>query len=196
MMIAGVDEAGRGPLAGPVVAAAVVLPDDFDHPLIRDSKQISRTQRRTIEPIIKQHAVAWAVIGVGPRRIEQLNIRSASLLAMSLAVQRVNPSHVLVDGNAALPLAISQETIVGGDRLHKAISAASILAKEWRDTLMEELAKRYPGYGFEKHMGYPTRSHREALLRLGPSPVHRRTFRGVAELLKIPEPTPPLCAQK
>jgi ribonuclease HII len=181
MKIAGVDEVGRGPIAGPVVAAAVILPTDFSHPLVRDSKQLSAKQRATVEPIILEHALAWSIVSVGPRRIEAINIRQASVLAMALAAKRVSPEHVLVDGNVPIPLDISQETIIGGDRLNLSIAAASILAKEWRDRLMKTLAHYYPGYGLEKHMGYPTRAHKEAVERLGPSTIHRKTFKGVAE---------------
>jgi ribonuclease HII len=179
MRICGVDEAGRGPLAGPVVAAAAVFHDDFAHPQIRDSKAISAQQREKLFDYIIAHALGWSIIAVGARRIDKINILQATRLAMKLAVARVEADLVLVDGNQRIECRFPQKTVVGGDRLHVQISAASILAKVWRDRLMTQLAERYPGYGLEKHAGYPTPAHKAAIIRLGPSRIHRRTFAGV-----------------
>ena len=184
MLICGVDEAGRGPLAGPVVAAAVVFDHEYENPDIRDSKVMSAKQRDALFEYITSTARSWSVIAVGPRRIEQLNILQATKLAMKLAVERVEADLVLIDGNQPIACRIPQRTVVGGDRLHVQISAASIVAKVWRDRLMETLGERYPGYGFEKHAGYPTPSHKRAIVELGPCRVHRKTFAGVAGVSK------------
>jgi len=183
MLIAGVDEAGRGPLAGPVVAAAVVFEAGYINPDIKDSKQLSARKREELEKFIKEKAVAWSVVAVGPRRIERINIRSASRLAMSLALRRVKADLVLVDGDMELETHLPQRTVINGDRKHVEISAASILAKVYRDRLMHRLDLKYPGYGLGKHAGYPTEAHRVAIARLGPSRIHRRTFTGVKEYL-------------
>lgn len=179
MLICGVDEAGRGPLAGPVVAAAAVFEESFSHPEIQDSKALSAKQRARLFDYIRENASSWAIIAVGPRRIEELNILQATKLAMKLAVERVTADLVLVDGNQPIVCALPQRTVIGGDRLHVQISAASILAKVWRDRLMETLGKKYPGYGLEKHAGYPTPAHKKAIIELGPCRVHRKTFAGV-----------------
>ena len=186
MLVIGVDEAGRGPLAGPVVAAAVAFPETYKNSEIKDSKQLSRKKREILSEVIKHEAAAWAVVAVGHKRIDQMNIREAARKAMSLAVQRVeklcDAQLVLVDGNMTIhPAACTQRTIVGGDRLHVQISAASILAKVWRDGLMKKLDRKYPGYGFAKHAGYPTKEHKRQVAQLGPSKIHRLTFRGVRE---------------
>ncbi len=183
MNICGVDEAGRGPLAGPVVAAAVVLPYDFADARIRDSKTLSLKQREQLYEYIKRIAHCWAIIAVGPRRIEELNILQATRLAMKLAVERVTADLVLVDGNQEILCRFPQRTVIGGDKKHVQISAASILAKVWRDRLMAKLDKQFPGYDFAKHSGYPTAAHRAALTQLGPCRIHRRTFAGVKELV-------------
>lgn len=184
MLICGVDEAGRGPLAGPVVAAAAVFEDGFQNSAIKDSKLMSAKQRAALFEYIQKTARAWSIVAVGPRRIEELNILQATRLAMKLAVERVEADLVLVDGNQPISCRFSQRTVVGGDRLHVQISAASILAKVWRDRLMGVLGERYPGYGFEKHAGYPTPSHKKAIIELGPCRVHRKTFAGVAGISK------------
>jgi len=186
MLIAGVDEAGRGPLAGPVVAAACVFNQGYSNARIKDSKQLSKKKRELLYEEIKQAAQAWAVVAVGPRRIERYNIREASRLAMSLALRRVTADMVLVDGNVPIETELPQETIIGGDRLRVEISAASILAKVWRDRLMAVLDRKYPGYGFAIHSGYPTADHRAAVARQGPCRVHRRTFHGVREFVTAP----------
>lgn len=179
MRICGVDEAGRGPLAGPVVAAAAVFGDDFADDRIKDSKKLSEQQREKLFDYICENALAWSIVAVGPRRIEALNILQATKLAMKLAVERIEADLVLVDGNQPIVSRLPQRTVVGGDRLHVQISAASILAKVWRDRLMKKLAVRYPGYGFERHSGYPTPAHKAAILELGPCRIHRATFAGV-----------------
>ncbi|MBX7137923.1 MAG: ribonuclease HII [Oligoflexia bacterium] len=180
-IIAGVDEVGRGPLAGPVVAAAVSFYQGYQNERIKDSKKLSKRQREQLIATIKADALAWSIIAVGPRRIEQLNIREASRLAMSLAVQRIQADLVLVDGNVPIWTALPQRTVISGDSLHVEISAASILAKVWRDDLMAVLDKKYPGYAMDRHAGYPTSEHRQAISKLGPCRVHRRTFAGVRE---------------
>ncbi|WKZ57462.1 MAG: ribonuclease HII [Bdellovibrionota bacterium] len=185
MRIAGVDEVGRGPLAGPVCAAAVVLPPGYQNSSIQDSKKLTPRQREALVPEIKRIALSWAIVSVGHHRIESLNIREASRVAMSLAVKRVQADLVLVDGNVPIEVPIPQRTIVGGDASVIQISAASILAKVWRDHLMAVLDGRYPQYGFKQHAGYPTSSHRAAIRLYGPCNVHRRTFRGVVEYLGL-----------
>ena len=177
MRIAGVDEAGRGPLAGPVVAAAVILPEGYENPDIRDSKQLSAKKREALVEVIKRDALEWSIVAVGHHRIDRMNILRASLCAMRLAVARVQADMVLIDGRDRLDITLPQEAIIGGDAKVLQISAASILAKVWRDHLMTRLDRRYPGYGFSQHAGYGTAAHREAIKVLGRSPVHRKTFR-------------------
>ena len=186
--VAGVDEAGRGPLAGPVVAAAVILRPGCDISGLADSKQLSAATRVRLTQLIMARASAWAIAWADAAEIDALNILGASMLAMRRAVDRlgVAPDHVQVDGNRCPRLArvCTVEALVGGDASVPAISAASILAKTWRDACMERLEERYPGYGFARHKGYPTAAHRETLLRLGPCAAHRRSFGPVARLLE------------
>jgi ribonuclease HII len=179
MLIAGVDEVGRGPLAGPVVAAAVVFPKGYKNSLIKDSKKLSSRAREMLVEQIKKDAAEWKIVAVGHRRVDNLNIRQASKLAMSLAVRGVKADLVLVDGNMMIDTTVPQKAIISGDSLHVEISAASILAKVTRDNLMRILDLKYPGYAFSSHFGYPTAVHRKALRDLGPSRVHRLTFNGV-----------------
>lgn len=181
--VAGVDEAGRGPLAGPVVAAAVIL--DPARPIegLRDSKQLTPRQRRRLARLIRVRALAWAACRVGPGRIDAVNILEATWRAMRTALGRlrVPPGLVLVDGRLRVPrLPWPQRAIVRGDRRCASIAAASILAKVARDAFMVGADRRYPGYGFRRHKGYATADHLEALARLGPCPLHRRSFRTVA----------------
>ena len=192
---AGVDEAGRGCLAGPVVAGAVILPASFDLPGLTDSKACTAKQRDTLAPRIKACAVSWGLGIVWPRRIDAINILQATFEAMSLAIRhlRTSPALLLIDGDKTVPEHVlarlwslghagtppRQRAIIQGDATEPAISAASILAKTCRDRLMTSLDKRWPGYGFAVHKGYGTREHYEALRRLGPCPQHRLTFRGV-----------------
>jgi ribonuclease HII len=179
--IAGVDEAGRGPLAGPVVAAAVILPAGFSTKGIRDSKALSRAARERAGSRIASEAVSFSVAHSTPEEIEEVNILRATLLAMRRAVERLSPppDFLYVDGTFKVPCAVPQETLVGGDSRCLSVMAASILAKVARDAMMEEFDRVYPGYGFSSHKGYPTRDHLAALRLLGPCPIHRKTFRGV-----------------
>lgn len=177
---AGCDEAGRGCLAGPVCAAAVILPDGFTHPLLNDSKKLSEARRNELRPIIESEAVTWAVAWASPEEIDTINILNASILAMHRALDalEVRPGAIVVDGNRFKPYAdIPHQTIVKGDGKLGNIAAASILAKTHRDELMTALAAEYPGYDWEINKGYPTKAHREAIKRLGLTPMHRKTFR-------------------
>lgn len=183
--ICGVDEVGRGPLAGPVVAAACVFPEGYKNEKIKDSKKLSSKKRELIIEEIQRDALDWAIVAVGPAQIEQINIREASRLAMSLAVERLEADLVLVDGNVAIECSVEQRTVIGGDAKHVEIGAASILAKVWRDKLMELYGAIYPAYGFEGHAGYPTPPHKRAIQAVGPCPIHRRTFAGVKEFVAL-----------
>jgi len=185
MWIAGVDEAGRGPIAGPVVAACVVLPPCHTLTGIADSKQLTPAQREALYDAITRHALAWAIGLASPREIERYNILQASLLAMRRAVLALPlpPQRVLVDGKHAIPsLPLPQQAVVGGDALEESIAAASILAKVARDRIMRELDRLYPQYGFAQHKGYPTPLHLQRLRMYGACPVHRRTYAPVAQL--------------
>ena len=178
-LICGVDEAGRGPLCGPVVAAAVILP--ADHPIVglNDSKKLSERRRDALAPQIRQHAIAWCVAQASVEEIDRLNILHATMLAMRRAVEGlpVAPEEVLVDGNRVPPgLLMPARAIVGGDALEQAISAASILAKTARDEMLVALDLEFPDYGFAQHKGYPTAAHLAALARLGPTPHHRMSY--------------------
>ena len=179
MVEAGCDEAGRGPLAGPVFAAAVILPQDFYHPLLDDSKKMSLKAREELRPIIEREAVAWAVEEVSTEEIDSLNILWASVTGMQRAVRKlgVKPDFLLIDGNRFRPFdGYPYETIVHGDATYACIAAASVLAKTYRDEHMRSLAKLYPGYGWERNMGYPTPEHLEAIRRYGYTPEHRKSF--------------------
>jgi ribonuclease HII len=179
--IAGIDEVGRGPLAGPVVTAAVIL--DPNRPILglADSKKITEKRREILAAIIKQHALAWAIGRAEPEEIDQLNILQATLLAMKRAVEGlgIEPSHALVDGNQAPKLMCQVTTIIKGDQTEPAIAAASIIAKVSRDKEMILMEESFPGYGFAKHKGYPTKMHQDALMKLGVSKIHRRSFKPV-----------------
>jgi len=181
--VAGVDEAGRGPLAGPVVAAAVILPESFDLPGLTDSKQLSEKARDTLFPRIRSQARAIGVGIVAAAEIDRINILQATLRAMSLAIERLKipADALLVDGITPVPLALRQQTLKKGDSRSLSIAAASVIAKVVRDRMMVGYERRYPGYGLGGHKGYGSAAHREAIARLGPSPVHRLTFRGVRE---------------
>jgi ribonuclease HII len=182
--VAGVDEVGVGPLAGPVVAAAVVLPARVDLPGLDDSKRLGRGVRERLDASIREQAIAVAVVEVGPDEVDRLNVLRASLEAMRRAVTSllVAPEHVLVDARTIPGIDVPQTGIVGGDALDGTIAAASIVAKVHRDALMRALDIQHPGYGFARHKGYGTREHLAALERLGPSPAHRRSFAPVAQL--------------
>ena len=177
---AGCDEAGRGCLAGPVFAAAVILPADFRHPLLNDSKLLDAAQRQELRCIIEAEALDWSVASLSPAEIDRLNILWASVEAMHRALDglRRRPQSLLIDGNRFKPYGgLPHHCFVKGDRRFAAIAAASILAKTHRDAYMEALAREYPAYGWERNKGYPTAEHRQALLQHGPTPHHRRSFR-------------------
>lgn len=176
---AGCDEVGRGCLAGPVVAAAVILPKNYFHPLLNDSKKLSMTKRLLLEEIIKEVAIAWAIGEVDHVEIDQINIANASYLAMHRAIKQLQhqPQLLLVDGKYFKPYTnISHQCIIQGDALFSSIAAASILAKTYRDRYMHQLAKEFPGYSWEKNVGYPTLAHRNAIQQLGISPYHRLSY--------------------
>ncbi len=183
--VGGVDEVGMGPLAGPVVAAAVIFPPGDGIRGVDDSKKLTAKRRDELARQIRETALAWAVMPVDPREIDTLNIYQASLEAMRRAVARLSvaPDYLLVDGRKTLGLSIPEEAVVKGDARCHAIAAASILAKTERDALMVRYDIEYPGYDFSVHKGYPTTAHRDAIKRLGPSPIHRRSF------TLIPQPT-------
>lgn len=177
---AGCDEAGRGCLAGPVFAAAVILPHDFYHPLLNDSKQLSEKQRYELRPVIEQHAIAAAVASLCNHQIDARNILQASIQGMHEALKKltVQPQHILVDGNYFKPYkALPYSCIVQGDGLYAAIAAASVLAKTYRDDYMRQLHHEHPHYNWVQNKGYGTREHRQALNQYGPTPYHRRSFR-------------------
>ena len=182
--VAGVDEAGRGPLAGPVVAAAVILPDSFDVPGINDSKKLSAARRQKMFDPIYEQAVAVGVGVAGPARIDRINILQASLSAMALAVQCLDhpADYLLIDGPFRIPLKMPQRPITQGDRRSISIAAASIIAKVTRDQIMARYHRLYPVYGFCGHKGYPTPKHKAALQTHGACPIHRQSFKGVKKL--------------
>ena len=183
LTIAGIDEAGRGPLAGPVVAAAVILPDRFPSTEVNDSKQLSPVQRDRLYELIYSQAVAVGIGIVDALEIDRINILRASLQAMAMAASNLDPAPdcLLVDGNFPVPLALAQQTIVKGDALSLSIAAASIVAKVTRDRLMGRYDQDYPQYGLAGHKGYGTHAHREAIGQHGCCPIHRRSFKGVKE---------------
>ncbi len=182
LLEAGCDEAGRGPLAGPVYAAAVILPKDFHHPLLNDSKQMTEKNRDLLRPIIEREAVAWAVEAVQAEEIDILNILWASVTGMQRAVLRLDPrpQFLLIDGNKFRPFEgygfKDYRTVVHGDATYASIAAASVLAKTYRDEFMRKIASDYPEYGWDRNMGYPTPEHIEAIRRYGYTPWHRKTF--------------------
>lgn len=176
---AGCDEAGRGPLAGPVYAAAVVLPPDFHHPLLNDSKQMTRKAREELRPVIEREAVSWAVEAVSAEEIDAMNILAASICGMQRAVRRlsVRPDLLLVDGNRFKPFdGYRYLTVVHGDATFASIAAASVLAKTYRDDFMTALAAEWPQYGWDRNMGYPTADHIRAIREYGYTPWHRKSF--------------------
>ncbi|MGN0998263.1 MAG: ribonuclease HII [Faecousia sp.] len=176
--VCGVDEAGRGPLAGPVCAAAVILPLHLEIPGLNDSKKLSDKRRRELMPVIKEQALAYGIGFASHEEIDEINILQATFLAMERAIAQLEgkAEFALIDGNRARDFGLPVQTIVKGDSLSASIAAASILAKVTRDDLMEALAKEYPQYGFEIHKGYGTKAHYEALRTYGPCQIHRRTF--------------------
>lgn len=186
---AGCDEAGRGCLAGPVFAAAVILPVDFHHPLLNDSKQLSETNRNLLRPVIEKEAIAWAVASVSHEEIDKINILKASFLAMHRAIDQLKkkPGLLLIDGNRFTKYKrLPHKCIVGGDGLYASIAAASVLAKTYRDDFMMNLHEEFPCYGWNRNKGYGTSAHREAIRSAGSSPFHRKSFRLLAEEPKLP----------
>lgn len=187
-LAAGCDEAGRGCLAGPVVAAACILPKDFHHPWLNDSKQITEKRREALRPIIEREAIAWAVSSVSPQEVDELNILWASIEAMHRALKQLDPQPelILVDGNRFKPYGnIPFETVVGGDGKYLSISAASVLAKTHRDEFMAEAAVRFPEYAWQKNKGYPTAQHRKAIAEHGATELHRNSFQLLPKQLKM-----------
>lgn len=177
-LICGVDEAGRGPLAGPVCAAAVILPKGLVIPGLNDSKKLSDKRRRELFPIIQQEAVSFGFAFASQEEIDEINILQATFLAMRRAMEQLNPQpeFALIDGNRETDFGVPCKTVIKGDSLSANIAAASVLAKVTRDNWMMEAAEKYPGYGFEIHKGYGTKAHYAALEKLGPCPIHRRSF--------------------
>lgn len=185
---AGTDEAGRGCLCGPVVAAAVILPDNFSHPLLNDSKQLTEKQRDLLRPIIEESAISFGVSYVFEETIDQINILQSSILAMHLALEKLKtvPQHIIVDGNKFKPYKqIPHTTIVKGDAKFMSIAAASVLAKTYRDAYMEKIAAEFPDYQWQKNKGYPTIQHRNAIRNFGVTKYHRKSFRLLPEQLKL-----------
>lgn len=181
---AGCDEAGRGCLAGPVVAAAVILPDNFEHPLLNDSKQLTEKQRLILKAYIEKHATSYAVAFVSPKKIDEINILQASLLAMHQALDQleIRPKHIIVDGNKFNSYQKIQHTcVIKGDSKYASIAAASVLAKTARDAYMEQAAKKHPEYAWTSNKGYPTKAHRAAIRLNGTTSLHRMTFRLLPE---------------
>lgn len=174
--ICGVDEAGRGPLAGPVCAAAVILPRELEIPGLNDSKKLTDKKRRALYEVIVENAVAYGIAMADEQEIDAINILQATFNAMERAMLQTQPSLVLIDGNRTRPFPFPARAVVKGDSRSANIAAASILAKVTRDRLMEELAQTYPQYGFDVHKGYGTKAHYAALTAYGPCPIHRRTF--------------------
>ena len=177
-VVCGCDEAGAGPLAGAVFAAAVVLPEEYDLPYLTDSKKLSEKRREVLFDQIREQAVAWAIASVDEKEIDEINILNARLKAMDLAIHKLDPlpDYALIDGNRNKGITIPNHTVIKGDSLSASISAASILAKVARDRYMLEMAAKYPEYKFEQHKGYGTKLHYEMLREYGPSPIHRLTF--------------------
>lgn len=184
--IGGCDEVGRGPLAGPVVAACVVLPSDCTHHLFLDSKVLSHKKRVYLNEYLHEIQAGIGLGIVNAQEIDRLNILQASLLAMKKAVQQLSPvpNYLLVDGKFNVPITIDQETLIKGESKSASIAAASIVAKVYRDTMMIEMDQRWPEYKFKSNKGYPTKAHRQALKEYGPCPIHRKTFKGVLDRVK------------
>ncbi len=185
---AGCDEVGRGCLAGPVVAASVILPKDYKHDLLNDSKQLSKQNREQLEADIKRDALGWAIAEVSHEEIDLINILNASFKAMHLALDQlvVRPEFLLIDGNRFTPYGnLKSACVIKGDGKYLSIAAASILAKTYRDELMETLSHQFPGYGWETNVGYPTLKHRDGIRKLGITPYHRKTFQLLPSQLEL-----------
>ena len=186
---AGTDEAGRGCLAGPVVAAAVILPKDFKHEFLTDSKQLSERKRQELRPVIESESLAFAVSFVQPKEIDTINILQASIAAMHRSIHQLKmpPEFIIVDGNKFNPYpGIEHATIIKGDSKYLSIAAASVLAKTYRDEYMERIHQEYPDYDWARNKGYPTKSHRSAIKKYGATKYHRRSFRLLPEQLSLP----------
>lgn len=185
---AGCDEAGRGCLAGPVYAAAVILPSDFYNPMLNDSKQLTEKQRYELRPVIEREAIAWAVGVVSNQEVDEINVLNASYLAMHRAIAQLNiqPEHLIIDGNRFKKYEnISHNCIVKGDGKYLSIAAASVLAKTYRDDFMLKISEEFPQYSWSQNKGYPTIAHREAIQKFGTTPYHRLTFRLLSTQLKL-----------
>lgn len=185
---AGTDEAGRGCLCGPVVAAAVILPENFEHPFLNDSKQLSEKQRKELKPFIEKHAVAFGVSFVDEKEVDAINVLQASITGMHRSIKqlKIQPKFIIVDGNKFKAYKeISHQTIVKGDAKYLSIAAASVLAKTYRDEFMEKIHQEYPMYNWKQNKGYPTKQHRNAIREFGITKYHRKTFRLLPEQLKL-----------
>jgi len=185
---AGTDEAGRGCLSGPVVAAAVILSDDFEHPYLNDSKQISEKKRKELRPFIEEHALAFAVSFVHNDEVDTINVLQASITGMHRSIEglKVQPEFIIVDGNKFKPFKdIPYQTIVKGDAKYKSIAAASVLAKTYRDEFMEKIHEEFPQYNWKKNKGYPTKEHRDGIRQFGATKYHRKSFKLLPEQLKL-----------
>jgi len=184
----GTDEAGRGCLAGPVTAAAVILPDDFKHPWLTDSKQLSKSKRDELRTVIEENAICFGISHVMMEEIDKINILNASIMAMHRSIEKLSklPEFIAIDGNRFKPyLSIPHQCVVKGDGKYLHIAAASILAKTYRDDFMAKIHQEYPEYGWNQNKGYPTAHHREAIRKLGPTPYHRKSFRLLPAQLKL-----------
>ncbi|MFD1292321.1 ribonuclease HII [Lutibacter holmesii] len=185
---AGTDEAGRGCLAGPVVAAAVILPANFEHPLLNDSKQLSEKQREILRPVIEEKAIAFGVAFITEETIDEINILQASILGMHQSIDKltVTPEHIIVDGNKFKDYKnIPHTTIIKGDSKYMSIAAASVLAKTYRDEFMQKIDAEFPNYFWKKNKGYPTKQHRDAIREFGSTKYHRKSFKLLPEQLKL-----------
>ena len=185
---AGTDEAGRGCLSGPVVAAAVILPADFEHPFLNDSKQLSEKQRKELKPFIEENALAFGVCFVDEKEVDKINVLQASITGMQRAISQLNPQpeFIIVDGNKFKSYKeIPHETIVKGDAKYLSIAAASVLAKTYRDEFMEKIHQEFPMYNWKQNKGYPTKQHRNAIREFGITDYHRKTFRLLSEQFKL-----------
>lgn len=185
---AGTDEAGRGCLSGPVVAAAVILPENFEHPFLNDSKQLSEKQRKELKPFIEEHALAFGVSFVDEKEVDQINVLQASITGMQRSIEQLNPQpeFIIVDGNKFKSYKeIPHQTIVKGDAKYLSIAAASVLAKTYRDEFMEKIHQEFPLYNWKQNKGYPTKQHREAIKEFGVTKYHRKSFKLLPEQLKL-----------
>jgi ribonuclease HII len=188
VMEAGTDEAGRGCLCGPVVAAAVILPENFEHPFLNDSKQLSEKQRKEVRPFIEKNALSFGVSFVNEKEVDQINVLQASIAGMHRSIEQLHPQpeYIIVDGNRFKPFKkIPYETIVKGDAKYLSIAAASVLAKTYRDEFMEKIHQEFPMYNWKQNKGYPTKQHRDAIREFGITTYHRKTFRLLPEQLKL-----------